>query len=142
MRRKIKVIVSILMFSTGVTATTAFAARSYWPIGTSGKTYVESYHSDSYLADEYKGTVSVYGLEEIIQDGRWYYPTYSRLVYDVQGDITNLQVYSTGETDSKQRIDTVTVKDKWNAGDKTTCKYSFGKSLRSIQPTLLPPEAE
>ena len=29
---------------------------------------MESYHSDFFLADEYKGTVSVYGLEEITQD--------------------------------------------------------------------------
>ncbi|KSV59873.1 hypothetical protein [Acetivibrio ethanolgignens] len=76
-------------------------------------------------------------MDVLEQNGYWYYPTYTRLVYNVQGEKTTLQINSQGETDSQQRMDTVTVKDKWNTGEKTTCSYLFGKAKRSIQPTAL-----
>lgn len=106
----------------------AVMASNTWSL--SSRTYVENYH-EGRLSDTYVGTVSVYGADWIDIGGKFGYPTYSRITYDVQGDVSSKQVNSTGPNDAKQRIAKITVKDKWNFGSKTTCKYSFGKASRN-----------
>lgn len=111
----------------------AAMASNIWRL--SSKTYVENYHEGG-LSDTYVGTVSVYGADWIDIGGKFGYPTYSRITYNVQGDVSSKQVNSTGPDDGKQRVSKITVKDKWNFGAKTTCNYSFGKAGRNtnIQP--------
>ena len=108
-------------------------ASNTWSL--SSRTYVKNYHEGG-LSDTYVGTVSVYGADWIDIGGRFGYPIYSRITYNVQGDVSSRQVNSTGSDDIKQRVSSITVKDKWNFGSKTTCNYSFGKAARNtnIQP--------
>lgn len=103
-------------------------ASNYWSL--SSNTFVENYH-EGYWSDKYIGTVSVYGKDIILRDNSNWYPTFSYIKYNVQGDITTAQVNSLGQNDDVQRIKEITVYDRWNAGPETTCNYDFGLARRS-----------
>lgn len=82
-------------------------------------TYVTSEHGDDYFADTYYGTASVRGADRVKINHMVYYYEWTRIVYDVQGDIYSTTAHSYGKDNTNQVIRTITVKDKWNFGPKT-----------------------
>lgn len=92
-------------------------------------TYATSYHGDNFFDDTYVGKVSVRGLDRFYTGSGGYiaYPTYSRVTYDVQGNISQKQVNPNGKTDSNIRTASITVKDKWNIGSKTKVYGKYGE---------------
>lgn len=85
----------------------------------SSSTYVKSYHSDNYWADEYIGRVAVWGIDRKIKSGKDYYYKSTQITYDVQGEISVLKVESLSSSDGIRRVKEFVVKDKWNFGTKT-----------------------
>lgn len=57
-----------------------------------------------------------------------YYYNWTRIVYDVQGDIYSTTAPSYGKYHPNQVIRTITVKDKWNNGPKTRAYAEASKS--------------
>lgn len=94
-------------------------------------TYATSEHADDFFADEYIGRVSVRGKDRFYTGLYTAYPTYSKVTYDVQGDISSKQVDSTGKNDDKVRTGSITVKDKWNLGSKTKVYGNYGSGYFS-----------
>lgn len=91
-------------------------------------TYVTSEHADDYLADTYYGTASVRGADRVKKNNMIYYYNWTRIVYDVQGEIYSTTAPSYGKDHPNQVIRTITVKDKWNDGPKTIAYAEASKS--------------
>lgn len=129
MNKKILFSVMIVMVFSILTTSSIFAGTTYlWKH--SADTYVSSYHPDNYFADSYKGVASVKGTDRTLNsDGRNAYFKWVKISYDVQGEISERIAYSQGKNSSKVVKETITVKDKWNAGPKTRAYYSYGLGL-------------
>lgn len=134
MKQKRRRMIAALLVMCCIPTMTALAGTTWW--GYTEYTYVSTYHSDFYLSDTYTGTVSVRGADWIGELPNFHWPMYSRIKYDVQGNIFTTEVNSKNERDEVQRMDTITVKDIWNFGSATTCTYKIGISLRDpkVQP--------
>lgn len=89
-------------------------------------TYVSSYHPDNYFADEYVGTASVRGTDRVVRNQETYGFAWTRITYDVQGEVSSKTAISGSNTDNVTRKVTLTVYDKWNFGTKTKAYYSVG----------------
>lgn len=99
----------------------------------SSSTYVESVHI-GYWSDEYTGTTSVKGTDRLGKsDGTWSF-AWTKITYDVQGDVTTWTSNSTSSNDSVRRYKTQIVYDKWNNSSKTTVNYNYG--LRYVSGAL------
>lgn len=92
--------------------TTIFQISSY--------TYATSTHGDEETADTYYGTVSIRGADRVVIGNDVCYPVRSNLYYNVQGRLYEVHVSSQGKNDKVQRTNSITVKDLWNLGPKTT----------------------
>ncbi len=123
-KRILSLILLLLMCSKALSV----YASSYWSL--SSNTFVQNYH-EGYWSDKYIGTVSVYGMDSIFRNNSYWYPTFSYIKYNVQGDTFSEQVNSLGQNDDVQRIKEITVYDRWNTGTSTTCNYDFGLAPRS-----------
>lgn len=91
-----------------------------------------SEHGDNYFADTYYGTASVRGADRVKINHMIYYYNWTRIVYNVQGDIYSTTAPSYGKDNPNQVIRTITVKDKWNFGSKTTATAEASKKLRKL----------
>mgnify|MGYP003518062085 CR=1 FL=1 len=113
-------------------AVPSMALTSYL-VNLTGNTYVKSYHADNYFADTYTGTVSVRGADRFYDPRSlttcW--PGWTRITYDVQGNISQKQINSTGSSDKTTRTATITVEDKWNIGPKTNVYGNYGANFFS-----------
>lgn len=112
---KLLLLITVTTLCMGGIASAKVTVLDWW----SSNTYVTSEHGDSYWADTYTGTVSIKGTDRKYNGSRYLYPVFSRITYNVQGDITKKQVNSRGGDDNVRKIATVIVKDKWNFGAKT-----------------------
>lgn len=55
-----------------------------------------------------------------------YYPTWCRITYDVQGEISSKQVDSYGKDNQSTYKSSITVQDPWNIGSKTKVFGNYG----------------
>lgn len=103
--KKFTMLLSALILSVAIPSITSYATN-HWQL--SDRTYVHNEH-EGFWSDTYIGTVSVYGKDVLVEGQYFYYPNFSRITYDVQGDISREQVDSYGENDSIQRTSQITV---------------------------------
>ncbi|MCM3741607.1 hypothetical protein M3210_15240 [Oceanobacillus luteolus] len=113
----------LALFVTSVSASTTTLWRH------SSNTYVTSYHPDNYFSDYYKGTASVIGTDRISQGNHTYSFAWTRITYDVQGDVSSKTANSRSSTDNVRRSTILEVYDKWNNGSKTKAYYNYGLRL-------------
>lgn len=115
----------------------AYAITWYW--GGNDNTFAQNEHEDGW-EDKYYALVSIQGIETKFINGIHYYPTFSRLTYNVQGDETVVEITSEGPEDSEVRQKDDIIYDKWNYGEETTCFYRFGEArnihINSIEEPL------
>lgn len=123
MKKLSKLFIVFLVFS--VVLIPVYAERWYW--AGNDKTYAENVH-EGFWEDKYYATVSVQGIETKFVNGIHYYPTFSRLTYNVQGKIYVVQIDSEGPEDSVVRTKEDVIKDEWNEEEETTCHYRFGEA--------------
>lgn len=111
-----------------VLSTQSFAAiQTLWRA--TSTTYVTTEHGDGYFADKYYGTASVRGADRVIIQGRNRYFIWTRITYDVQGDIYSVTAYSGSKNNTKQVVKHITVPDKWNLGKKTRAYYNYATGI-------------
>lgn len=107
--------VMLLLFSIS----TVLGARLFtW----APNTYVDSSHP---TIDRYDGVVSVKGTDWAASNGYFRYPCWTRLTYNVQGQVTVLEVKSLGQSDANARVQKKSVYDQWNFGSETTAQYNY-----------------
>ena len=93
-------------------------------------TYVTSEHDDNFWADTYYGEASVRGADRgLNSDNRNVYYKWTKITYDVQGEIYSKTAYSNGKYDTNQVIERITVKDKQNIGPKTKAYYNYAAGI-------------
>lgn len=111
-----------------VLSTQSFAAvQTLWRA--TATTYVTSEHGDGYFAYKYYGTASVRGADRAIYRGRNCYFIWTRITYDVQGDISSATAKSRSKNNTKQVVEHVTAYDKLNNGKKTRALYNFSTGI-------------
>ncbi|MET3617894.1 hypothetical protein ABID14_001529 [Peptoniphilus olsenii] len=87
------ILISIVIGNAFASVNTLWRASDY--------TFVKSEHGDNFLADTYIGTASVRGRDRgVSSDGRNIYYTWTRITYDVQGDIQSATAESGGKYNS------------------------------------------
>lgn len=113
----------------------SFAGFEYlWKF--SDGTYVSTEHG-GFFADTYYGTASVRGTDRTYnsQYGNRAYFLWTKITYDVQGDITSTTAYSGGPNNSSDVVKKITAKDKWNDEKKTIAYYDYDtKDLSQSKP--------
>lgn len=92
----------------------------------SSYTYVTSYHPANYFSDYYKGIASVRGLDRIARGNRYYGMAWTRITYDIQGNVSSKTAKSTSNSDKTRRQVVLEAYDKWNVGSKTKALYNYG----------------
>ncbi len=123
------IVVIVVFFVAGVVyAKTTMLAK--W----TSDTYVKSYHPDGFFADKYYGTVSVRGTDRKSFYNKPFYPRYSLIKYNVQGEIFKEIVYSENSTDNVLRVRKIVVKDQWDFGPVTTVRGEIGKGDPNLAP--------
>lgn len=111
-----------------VLSTQSFAAvKTLWRA--TKTTYVNTEHGDGYFADKYYGTASVRGADRVILQGRNRYFIWTRITYDVQGDISSATAKSGSKNNTNQVVKHVTAYDKWNIGPKTRALYNYSTGI-------------
>ena len=119
----------LILFTNGSTSN----AETLWRA--SNQTYVKSYHPSEYFADKYYGEASVKGSDRTFTPTVAYYYLWTRISYDVQGDIKRAYAYSQGPNSNFQDKANITVKDKWNLGPKTKSYYAYSRRPVEINVT-------
>ncbi len=125
MKKISKIVVSMLLFTLLTINISAgwVTLFEYTP-----NTRVWYYHGDGLLADQYDGYARVRGADWRKVGNIWNYYTWTRITFDVQGDISSATAYSGGQSNTTAVQRTVTAKDKWNFGPKTKALYNYGMS--------------
>lgn len=91
-------------------------------------TYVKSYHPSEWYADKYYGEASVKGSDRTRTTNAYYYYLWTRISYDVQGNIRRAYAYSQGPNSNFQAKTNIVAKDLWNLSPvKTKAYYAYDR---------------
>lgn len=116
-------IVAIALLSTVVFAKTF----TLWKA--TDTTYVMYEHKDG-LGFYYYGTCSVRGADRGINaDNRVIWYPWVSITFDVQGDIYKKVAWAENKYSTKQVIETIKVRDKFNNKSKTRAYYNYGEEI-------------
>lgn len=138
MKKFLKFCLLTLMITLSMSSVSFAGFQYLWWV--SSGTYVSTYHADNYWADTYYGTASVRGTDRTYDYKKGYksYYVWTKITYDVQGDIYYAKAYSRGKKDSVARVDKVTAYDKWNDGEKTRALYNYQTAFVDTKPGPIP----
>lgn len=125
-KKRFAILFSLFMLITMIVPIDAAVTRLW--TGTTNS-WVSSEHGDNYFADKYIGRVSVRGSERF--EGSKFIQ-WTRVTYDVQGDLSSRTISSMNPSDSVTRQASIEVSDKWNLGAKTVVRYKYGACYVSV----------
>lgn len=140
MKKNYTVFLLVLILMLSLTTTAFGSIKTLWKV--TSNTYVSSEHGDNFFADTYYGIAAVRGTDRSLNSSyRNVYYKWTKITYDVQGDIYSTTAYSANKNDSTKVVENITVKDKWNFGPQTKVYYNYaaiiadGNTGRSINST-------